>query len=57
MKNIWSDFKKFVMQGDSVTVAVAFVIGLAFKSLVESIVNDIVMPLVGRSLESHHSMT
>lgn len=47
MKNIWSDFKKFVMQGELVTVAVAFVIGLAFKSLVESIVNDIMMPLVG----------
>ena len=47
VKNIWSDFKKFVMQGDLVTVAVAFVIGLAFKALVESIVNDIMMPLVG----------
>lgn len=47
MKNIWSDFKKFVMQGDLVSVAVAFVIGLAFKALVESIVNDIMMPLVG----------
>ena len=30
MKNLWSDFKKFLVQGDLVAVAVAFVIGAAF---------------------------
>lgn len=47
MKTVWTNFKTFALQGDLVSVAVALVIGLAFKALVESIVNDIVMPLVG----------
>ena len=47
MSNLWTDFKKFVMQGDLVAVAVAFIIGLAFKTVVDSLVNDIVMPIIG----------
>jgi large conductance mechanosensitive channel len=47
MQNLWNDFKKFVMQGDLVAVAVAFIIGLAFKTVVDSLVNDIIMPIVG----------
>jgi len=45
--NLWADFKKFIMQGDLVAVAVAFILGLAFKSVVDSLVNDIIMPIVG----------
>jgi large conductance mechanosensitive channel len=47
VNTLWSDFKKFLMQGDLVSVAVAFIIGLAFKTLVDSLVNDIVMPVIG----------
>jgi large conductance mechanosensitive channel len=47
VSNFLSDFKKFVMQGDLVAIAVAFIIGLAFKTVVDSLVNDIVMPFVG----------
>jgi large conductance mechanosensitive channel len=47
VSNLWSDFKKFVMQGDLVAVAVAFIIGLAFKTVVDSLVNDVVMPIIG----------
>jgi large conductance mechanosensitive channel len=47
VSNLWSDFKKFVMQGDLVAVAVAFIIGLAFKTVVDSLVNDVIMPIVG----------
>jgi large conductance mechanosensitive channel len=47
VQRLWDDFKKFVMQGDLVAVAVAFIIGLAFKSVVDSLVNDIVMPFIG----------
>jgi len=42
-----NEFKKFVMQGDLVAIAVAFIIGLAFKTVVDSLVNDIVMPVIG----------
>lgn len=47
MKTLWSDFKKFLVQGDLVAVAVAFVIGAAFKALVDAFVGAIMMPLVG----------
>jgi large conductance mechanosensitive channel len=47
VSNLWSDFKKFVMQGDLVAVAVAFIIGLAFKTVVDSLVNDVIMPIIG----------
>ena len=47
MHNLLSDFKKFIMQGDLVSVAVAFIIGLAFKTVVDSLVNNIIMPIVG----------
>ena len=47
MRNLWNDFKKFIMQGDLVAIAVAFILGLAFKQVVDSVVNDIVNPIVG----------
>ncbi len=47
MSNLWDDFKKFIMQGDLVSVAVAFILGLAFKTVVDSLVNDVIMPFIG----------
>ncbi len=46
MKTLWSDFKKFLVQGDLVAVAVAFVIGAAFAKVVQDFVGAIVTPLV-----------
>jgi large conductance mechanosensitive channel len=45
--NLWADFKKFIMQGDLVAVAVAFILGLAFKTVVDSLVNNVIMPFIG----------
>jgi large conductance mechanosensitive channel len=45
--DLWNDFKKFIMQGDLVAVAVAFILGLAFKTVVDSLVNDVIMPFIG----------
>lgn len=47
MHHLWSDFKKFIMQGDLVSIAVAFILGLAFKQVVDSVVNDLVNPIIG----------
>lgn len=47
MHKIWDDFKKFIMQGNLVTVAVAFILGLAFKQVIDSIVSDIINPIIG----------
>ena len=41
------EFRDFVMRGNVVDLAVAVVIGGAFGKIVESMVNDIIMPIVG----------
>jgi large conductance mechanosensitive channel len=41
-----ADFKDFLMKGNLVTLAVAFVIGLAFASVVTAFVEDIVTPII-----------
>ena len=40
------DFRDFLMRGNLVELAVAFVMGLAFAALVTSFVNDLIMPIV-----------
>ena len=40
------EFRDFLMRGNLVELAVAFVIGLAFAALVTSFVDDLVMPIV-----------
>ena len=40
------DFKDFLMRGNLVDLAVAFVIGLAFAALITSFVNDLIMPII-----------
>ena len=47
MTALLTDFKEFLMKGNLVELAVAFVMGLAFAALVNSLVNDIIMPPVG----------
>src|SRR5271165_4464037 len=41
------EFKKFAMRGNVVDLAVGVIIGAAFGAIVTSLVNDIIMPLVG----------
>jgi len=43
-----SDFKEFAMKGNVVDLAVGVIIGAAFGKIVDSIVKDLIMPLVGR---------
>lgn len=40
------EFKDFLMKGSIVDLAVAFVIGLAFAAVINSLVNDLIMPLI-----------
>ena len=44
---MWNDFKAFVMRGNVLDLAVAVIIGGAFGAIVTSLVNDIIMPLIG----------
>lgn len=45
--NMWKDFKAFAMKGNIVDLAVAVVIGGAFGKIVTSLVENIIMPLIG----------
>ena len=41
------EFKKFALRGNMIDLAVGIIIGGAFNSIVNSLVNDVVMPLLG----------
>lgn len=41
------EFKKFILRGNVIDLAVAVVIGVAFKAVIDSLVANIVMPIVG----------
>jgi large conductance mechanosensitive channel len=43
-----SEFKAFALKGNVVDLAVGVIIGAAFGKIVDSLVRDIIMPLVGR---------
>lgn len=43
----FKDFKTFLFQKDIVMLATAVVIGAAFNKIVTSVVNDVIMPIVG----------
>ncbi len=43
---VLKDFKQFLMQGNFVALAVAFVIGAAFAALVTSLVENLITPLI-----------
>lgn len=45
-----SEFKEFAMKGNVVDLAVGVIIGAAFGKIVDSMVKDLVMPVVGRLL-------
>ena len=45
--SFFSDFKKFLMKGDIVALATAVVIGAAFKAIVDSVVKDVITPIIG----------
>jgi large conductance mechanosensitive channel len=44
------EFKKFIAQGNALDLAVAVIIAGAFGKIVTSVVNDILMPLIGLAM-------
>ena len=46
MSKLMDDFKKFAVQGNMLDMAVGMIIGAAFKDIVNSVVNDLIMPVV-----------
>lgn len=41
------EFKEFIAHGSVMDAAIGFVVGLSFKAIVDSMVNDILMPVIG----------
>jgi len=44
---MWAEFRSFIARGNVVDLAVGIVIGAAFTSVVNSLVNDVLMPPLG----------
>lgn len=47
MKKFVSEFKEFISRGNVMDLAVGVIIGGAFKAIIDSLVKDILMPLIG----------
>ena len=47
MTKILKEFREFAVQGNMIDMAVGMIIGAAFKDLVNSLVSDMVMPVIG----------
>ncbi|MBJ6124529.1 large conductance mechanosensitive channel protein MscL [Microvirga splendida] len=44
---MWNEFKQFALRGNVVDLAIGIIIGAAFSKIVDSLVGDIFMPVVG----------
>ena len=44
---MWEEFKKFAIKGNAMDLAVGVIIGGAFGKIITSLVNDIIMPILG----------
>lgn len=47
MKAFFNEFKEFIARGDVMSMAIGIIIGGAFTAIVNSLVNDVVTPLLG----------
>jgi large conductance mechanosensitive channel len=47
VSKFWNDFKEFALRGNVVDLAVGIIIGSAFTTIVNSLVDDIIMPPIG----------
>ena len=44
---MWEEFKEFALKGNALALAVGVIIGVAFGKIVDALVNDIIMPIIG----------
>src|SRR5690349_12248342 len=47
---MWKEFKEFAVKGNAIDLAVGVIIGAAFGKIVTSIVEDLLMPPIGRAV-------
>lgn len=46
VRDMWKEFKEFVNKGNAIDLAVGVVVGAAFGKIVNSLVADVIMPMV-----------
>ena len=46
MSKITKEFKEFIMRGNVMDMAVGVIVGGAFSSIINSLVNDVLMPVI-----------
>jgi large conductance mechanosensitive channel len=44
---MWNEFKEFALKGNALSLAIGVIIGAAFGKIVDALVNDIIMPIIG----------
>jgi len=44
---MWQEFRDFALKGNALSLAIGVIIGAAFGKIVDALVNDIIMPIVG----------
>jgi large conductance mechanosensitive channel len=44
---MWQEFKEFALKGNAFDLAIGVIIGAAFSKIVTSIVDDLIMPIIG----------
>lgn len=47
MKKFFTEFKTFIHRGNMIDMAVGVIVGGAFSTIVNSLINDIIMPVLG----------
>jgi large conductance mechanosensitive channel len=52
LKGLLAEFKAFAFKGNMIELAVAVVIGAAFSTVINSLVNDVIMPTVGYAVNT-----
>ena len=47
--SMMQEFKEFAVKGNAIDLAIGVIVGAAFGKIVDSIVSDLIMPLVGKA--------
>jgi large conductance mechanosensitive channel len=53
--SLWEEFKQFAFKGNVIDLAVGVIIGAAFAKIIDSLVKNIIMPLVSLAIPSEQS--
>ena len=51
-KGFFGEFREFISKGSVMDMAVGIIIGGAFQAIINSLVNDILMPLIGMIIKT-----